>query len=614
MIRPAITRVSRALLALSGALLASTAAGEPGVLDARLQRQLERLAATDEVALIVQLRDREDPAAFREAKRARRLERLVTAVKARATRTQAPVEALARGLGARDLRRLWAINALAMKVPAARVRALADHPAVQSVRLDGLMEAPVATVATSTEPGWNLAAVHAPELWALGVTGGGVLIGSLDTGVDVQHPELAARYRGGANSWFDPHGQHLTPYDASPLGHGTRTMGLLVGGSAAGTAIGMAPDARWIAVKQYDDAGQTTYSKIHLGFQWMLDPDGDPETDDAPHVVNASWGFAGTAGQCITEFDDDVELLEAAGIGVVFAAGNEGPAPASSVSPGNRAQGFSTGAVDAAMNVALFSSRGPSACDGAVYPTVVAPGVNVITTDLSYGGLPLYAYVTGTSFAAPHAAGAMALLAGAFPDASVAQLAAALRSGAQDLGASGDDDTHGHGLVDALAAYRLLAGGAPADLAVTQHGDGRASVERGTTGVTYTIVVTNLGPGPVTNATLTDTLPGAARFTVKSWACTASGGSCTAAGTGNTKRSGSVSLSPGGTATYTLVGGIPATAPLGASTNLVVVAGADDPDPANDALADTDVIVMRPRVFGRLGSRVAARLASRELR
>jgi bacillopeptidase F len=140
-----------------------------------------------------------------------------------------------------------------------------------------------------------------------------------------------------------------------------------------------------------------------------------------------SWGLIGTAGQCITEFSGDIDALKTAGIAIAFAAGNDGPAPLTSLSPANNPPGFSTGAVDAAQAIASFSSRGPSACDGMVYPKLVAPGVNINTADLSFGGLPLYATVSGTSFAVPHAAGAMALLAGAFPKASPACIAAAGR-------------------------------------------------------------------------------------------------------------------------------------------------------------------------------------------
>ena len=117
----------KALLALLAWVLASAAA-QAGVVAAQLAQHLATQAATDEVAVIVQLVEREDLAAFRDPKRSERLKRLLTALRARAARTQAPVAALARGLGARDLRQLWTINALALKLPAARIQATGEPP------------------------------------------------------------------------------------------------------------------------------------------------------------------------------------------------------------------------------------------------------------------------------------------------------------------------------------------------------------------------------------------------------------------------------------------------------------------------------------------------------
>jgi serine protease AprX len=338
------------------------------------------------------------------------------------------------------------------------VRALLADPAVVQVRLDAALTAPLPMVGEPAAAEWNIVRVRAPEVWQRGFLGEGAVVAIVDTGVDALHPDLAAGYRGGDNSWFDATGEHDTPHDVS--GHGTQVAGLAFGGDAGGTSIGVAPRARWIAARIFDDAGDSSESIVHLAFQWLLDPDGDPDTDDAPDVVNNSWSV-GDAGTCNSMFQPDIDALKAADISVVFAGANFGPGPDTSASPGNNAHVVSTGAVDAAQSVAVYSSRGPSACDGALYPQVVAPGDSVLTTDLSFGGSPFYTLVSGTSFAAAHVAGIMALLRGAAPTATAEAVDAAVTGSARDLGQAGPDPDYGHGLVDAVAALEALE--VPAD-------------------------------------------------------------------------------------------------------------------------------------------------------
>ena len=430
---------------------------QAGVIGPDLAAELAQRSPQDGIAVIVTLADRVDHRLFRKPDRSRRDTALVRALKQKSASTQAPHRAYLLNNGGRRLRELWSINGMAVTLPAGMIPRLAARPGIRSIRLDATLQAPTPVSGNPAPAEWNLNVVNAPDLWSLGHTGAGVVVANMDTGVDAEHPDLVSRWRGGGNSWFDPHGEHATPYDSD--GHGTQTMAIIVGGAAGGTAIGMAPDARWIAAKLYNDAGVARYSDIHLAFQWLLDPDGDVNTLDMPDVVNASWGLVGSAGQCIAEFSDDIDALRTAGIAVVFSAGNDGPAAQTSLSPANNPQAFSAGAVDAGLTVASFSSRGASACDGGIYPKLVAPGVGINTADLSFGGYPMYVEVSGTSFAAPHAAGAIALLAGAFPDASVSQIETALTQAARDLGMAGEDNSYGYGLVDVMAAYRFLLTG-----------------------------------------------------------------------------------------------------------------------------------------------------------
>ena len=330
---------------------------------------------------------------------------------------------------------------------------MAAQPDVLSVSPDAIDVVPVsAAVPDLSNPQPNIALISAPALWSMGYTGQGVVVASLDSGVDLSHPELAVRWRGGSNSWFDPFGQHpTTPTDLS--GHGTWTMGALVGGDASGTSVGVAPGAQWISVKIFNDQGSSTATAVHQGYQWLLDPDNNPATADAPQIVNNSWAF-GVPG-CNLEFEPDLQALRAAGILPVFAAGNYGSSPSTSTSPANNPSAFAVGAINNNGLIYSLSSRGPTDCGGSTgaFPEVVGPGVNINTTDL--GGF--YTTASGTSLSAPHIAGGLALLLSAYPNLTASQQESALISSAVDLGAVGPDNTYGFGRVDLYAAFQWLA-------------------------------------------------------------------------------------------------------------------------------------------------------------
>ncbi|MBT3048284.1 MAG: S8 family serine peptidase [Candidatus Thiodiazotropha sp.] len=424
------------------------------------QALLDRIASVPEdsyIDVIVRFNDKVNPNSFNDSNRNQRTRRLVSALKGKmASQEVVNLKRELRTQGAQSIKDLWITNGLSLSLRVDRIAWLARRTYVESISLDANVVVP----ASNWLPEQNLQAVGADTLWAAGYDGTGIVVASMDTGVEPSHLDLSTRYRGGSNSWYNPYDVNSTsPYDSASAstGHGTNVMGVLVGGNASGDSIGMAPGAQWIAVKIFNDQGLASLSAIHAGFQWLLDPDSNPNTDDAPDIVNNSWYLQGTQNSCDTEFANDIAVMKTAGIALVFAAGNTGPNANSSVSPANNPGAFSVGAVDSNLAVIDMSARGSSACGGGIFPDVVAPGQS-ITTSAHTSGLPVAwtTQVTGTSFAAPHVAGGMALLKQAFPNVEVSLLEEALRQSAADLGAAGPDNDSGYGMIDLQAAYNWL--------------------------------------------------------------------------------------------------------------------------------------------------------------
>ena len=420
-------------------------------LDPVLVDVLATTPAGQDVAVVATLRDPEDRPLPRGQVAARTT--VVHALRTRAAGTQAALlRALARD-GVRDVTPLWIRDQVAFRAPARVVRRVAARADVELVALDeapitpGTVPTAAAAAATpgASPVGWGVAAVGAPSVWAT-TTGVGAVVADLDTGVDVTAPDLAATYRGGAGAWFDPYNQHSTPTDVN--GHGTWTTSIMTGGSNTGTAVGVAPGARWIAARVFDDSGRATTSAIHAAFQWALAA--------APQVVNASW--SSTSSRCSTEFEPDLAALRAVGTLTVVAAGNSGPAAGSGTAPATLPEAVAVGSVDRASVVDPSSSRGPASCAGrTTFPDVVAPGVGIPVTDL--GGYPFTA--SGTSMAAPHVAGVLALLAAAHPGLSADAQERALLGGARDLYPPGPDFASGAGEVDAVKSLSLLGTSPP---------------------------------------------------------------------------------------------------------------------------------------------------------
>jgi subtilisin family serine protease len=266
---------------------------------------------------------------------------------------------------------------------------------------------------------WNVAMIGADRVWQeFGVRGEGIVVGQSDSGADVNHPELQDSYRGNIEgddyNWFDPWNGRPSPYDDG--GHGTHTLGTIVGQNG----IGIAPEATWFACANLNrNLGNPA---LYLDcMQFMLAPfpqNGDPFVDGDPtraaDVLNNSWGCPEIEGCDPNALLNAANYLRDAGIFVAVSTGNDGPNCSTVNAPLSLYDSvFSVGAIDSSGTIAIFSSRGPVTADGSgrIKPDIVAPGVDV------YSSLPggIYGSNSGTSMAGPHVAGAVALLWSADP-------------------------------------------------------------------------------------------------------------------------------------------------------------------------------------------------------
>ena len=466
-----------------------------GVMTPAVMAAMRSLAAGEMIGVIVRMQDVSDTKPLPPTEGmsvAQTRAAMMTSLQMQASASQAAVMAWlqqpATASQIEGLRTYWIINGFAMRATADVIGALALRPDVESVRLDGWVQAtqddapqptdldslpePVrrrvalnedsppypfydemltepqsAEALQAGETTWGVRKIRADQAWrSLNVTGEGVVVANIDSGVDWQHPALQPRYRGFAggpvadhlHNWYDATNEGAI-YPSDAYGHGTHVMGIMVGQNG----VGVAPGARWMAIKGLNSDGSGQYSWLHSAFQFALAPGGDPAY--APDILNNSWGATNGAD---LEFKDDLGVLRAAGIFVVFANGNRGPLTGSVSSPASYPSVIGAGASDADDDLAYFSSRGPSSLTKEPKPTLVAPGVGVTST-FPGGG---YKAMNGTSMAAPHVAGAAALMLSANPSLDITQTLFVLTSTAVAMSDTVPNSLFGWGRIDAYSA------------------------------------------------------------------------------------------------------------------------------------------------------------------
>jgi subtilisin family serine protease len=421
-----------------GLLLTGSAAGQERKIDPGI---FAVAPAGERVSYLVVLREQANlsgAAAIRDAAERRRF--VFEALQEVALRTQGALLRDLRAAGA-TARPHYLLNMVEVESDQAVALSLSRRSEVSHLapnRASALRRVPEPEAAVSgrsvlrvSDTSYNIEKIRAPEVWAQGFTGQGIVVGNADTGFAWEHPALRPHYRGAAGlhdySWHDaihnagignPCGSD-SPAPCDDDGHGTGTSGLSVGDDGAGNQIGVAPGARLIGCRNMD-RGVGTPARYAECFEFFLAPTnlsgGAPRPDLGADVINNSWGCPPSEG-CTDPniLRAVVENVRAAGVFVAVSAGNEGSACASVAGPpAIYDAAFSVGATGSADEIANFSSRGPVTLDGSnrLKPDLVAPGVATRTASPPNGFTLAF---SGTSAACPHVAGAVALLWSAVP-------------------------------------------------------------------------------------------------------------------------------------------------------------------------------------------------------
>ncbi len=384
-----------------------------------------------------------------------------------------------------NLRSLWIVNAISLKTTGDVIEKLSIMPGVCQISYDGdyfhVLGEPVSYRSRGYYRGlaWGVEKIRADQVWALGYTGDGIIIGNLDTGVNYNHNDLADHMWNGG-TLYPHHGWDFVNADNDPMddhGHGTHTAGTAAGDGTSGTQTGVAPDAQIMALKVLNASGSGNFSDIASGIQFAI--------EHGAHVISLSVGAENPnnatkdycRNMCGNAFAADLPMAISAGNGVSGSPGSHYSVPHDIHTPADvpapwyggagHSASIAVGATDVSDVIANFSSYGPTEWNTSIYndypyppglmkPDVSAPGVNI--TSLSYSNNTGYIYGwSGTSMACPHLAGTIALMLEKNPLLTSVEIDSIVELTSVDLGVAGRDTLYGAGRIDAYSAVLAIS-------------------------------------------------------------------------------------------------------------------------------------------------------------
>ncbi|MGD8979095.1 MAG: S8 family serine peptidase [candidate division WOR-3 bacterium] len=395
-----------------------------------------------------------------------------------------------------DIKSLWIHNGVYCRATKDVIMAVHLRKDVEYVDYDlKPMELPkpehaAAAPDVTREIAWGVLKVRAEQVWSLGFTGHGVVVGVIDTGVNYNHVDLAG------HMWTDPnypnHGWNFEFNNNDPMdvsGHGTHCAGSIASDGTAGSQCGVAPEAQIMACRVRTVADSVAEEQVFSAMQFVVSPPASPT--NGGDLISMSLGWQYQWGPRRATWRQSCDNVGAAGIVMCIAAGNErtsntppnavrcpGDVPPPWQNPENGAAGalsavVTVGATDINDLIGSFSSPGPVTWQsispyndyayppGLTCPDVSAPGVNI--KSCAYNNNTGYVDGwNGTSMATPHTAGVVALMLEKNPDLTLLEIDSILETTAIDLGVAGKDNDFGAGRIDALFAVNATPeAGAP---------------------------------------------------------------------------------------------------------------------------------------------------------